>query len=459
MATTQTQVAHIWRRLGLGPAADDVDAGVSVGPQALINDLLSRPAMVSSAGNPNPWGFPAGTDYTAEAAYTGRMIELMAFGPSATGSGVTSPTYNPLQERVAWILQGLVVTGIIDSTYFTDLKDHVNLLRNSVFGTHKQLLLDVSTRPGMLKYLSGYQNTRSHPNQNYAREVMELFSIGRVHPVTGAANYTQGDVQEIARALTGWQYNWGHGTTFFSPSQWDPGVKTYRGQSLGAAKLPDVINALAAHPAWPYFIPKRFYRELVGFDPAPAVLESLAATFGPTGDLKALITAIANQPEFLSDQAIFSKVKQPVELIASAARLLGFPSLATTNFYLSSDLHTTINQHPLYAPNVAGWPRGDQWLGSGSMLAWSALAGRILYIGFNWNGVQNGPICPYIQRLFSEGPAATATSRLLHQAGLDNASATTQAKLIEYAAGGPWNLARAAGLIHLLFLSPEFLAC
>src|SRR5438105_4777374 len=203
MATTQDLVAHIWRRLGFGPAPDDIDAGVAAGPQALISDLLGRPALQSSAGNPNPWGFPTGTDYIAEATYTGRLIELWAFGPNTSGSGVTAAGYNPLQERVSWILQGLVVTAIVDFTYFVDLKDHIDLLRNSVFGSYQQLLLSVSTRPGMLKYLSGYQNTAAHPNQNFARELMELFSIGRVHPLTGAANYTQGDVVELARALSG----------------------------------------------------------------------------------------------------------------------------------------------------------------------------------------------------------------------------------------------------------------
>ena len=185
-----------------------------------------------------------------------------------------------------------------------------------------------------------------------------------------------------------------------------PGDQDVHGRSLGAAKVPDVISALAAHPSWPYFIPKRFYRELLGFDPAPDVLQILSAAWGPAGDLKALLTAIVNQPEFLSDQAVFSKVKQPVELVASAARLLGFKSLAAANFYLASNLHQLVNQHPLYAPNVSGWPRGDQWLGAGALLAWSQLAGTMVMTGFNWAGVATGPINPYVQRLFSEGPAA-----------------------------------------------------
>ena len=458
MASMQTQVAHIWRRLGFGPAPGDVSAGAATGPQALVDSLLSLPATQSSAATPNPWGFPTATDYTAEGIYTGRMLELMAFGPNTSGSGATAASYNPLQERLSWILHGLVVVAIIDAVYYADLKDHVNLLRNSAFGSYKQLLLEVSTRPGMLKYLNGHQNVAGHPNQNYARELMELFSLGRVHPLTGATNYSQGDIEELARALTGWQYNWNNGTTFFSQSQWDPGVKMFRGQSLGAAKLPEVIEALAAHPSFRYYVPRRFFQELVGLPPSAATLEALATAFGPTGDLKALVAAIVAAPEFLSDAAIFAKVKQPVELVASAARLLGFKRLADGSFYLGTDLRT-LSQYPLSAPNVSGWPRGDSWLGATSLVNWSSLAGRMALNGFSWDGTAGSGVCPTVTRLFSEGPASTAPDRLLGFAGLDNASMQTRAQLADYAASGPWSAARAAGLIHLLLLAPEFLAC
>lgn len=458
MASIQTQVAHIWRRLGFGPGPGDIAAGVALGPQALINQLLALPATQSSAAEPNPWGFPTATDYTAESVYTGRLLELMAFGPNSTGSGATAASYNPVQERAAWILHGLLVVAIVDSVYYADLKDHINLLRNACFGSYKQLLLDVSTRPGMLKYLNGHQNVVGHPNQNYARELLELFSLGRVHPITGAPNYSQGDIEEIARALTGWQYNWTTGATSFSSSSWDPGTKTFRGQPLGAAKLPEVIEAISAHPSFRYYVPRRLYQELVGLAPSPETLETLAAAFGATGDLKALLSAIVAAPEFLSDAAIFAKVKQPVELSASAARLLGFKRLADINFYLATDLRG-LSQYPLSAPNVSGWPRGDQWLGATPLLNWSSLAGRMAVNGFSWDGTAGASVCPTVLALHTGGGADTATDRLLALAGLDNASAQTRSRLADYAQSGTWTAARAAGLIHLLLLAPEFLVC
>ena len=350
MAALDAQVAHIWRRLGFGPTKADIDAGVAQGTQATLNQLLARP-QVSWASS----AFP--TDQQTDTSAL-RQLELMAFGPVASGTGISSPQYNPVQERVSWILQGLVVVGIVDSVYLNDIRDHISYLRGAMGSTYRQLLLDVSVRSGMLKYLSGYVNTKDHPNQNFARELLELFSLGRVHPITGASNYTQGDITEIARALSGWQYNWNTGGSSFNVAQWDPGSKTFLGANRGAAGLAEVVAALTAHPSWPYYVPARFYRELTGLVASPEVLQALAPAWGPDGNIAALVTAIANRPEFLSDQAIFSKVKTPVELLVSATRLLGWGGL-TTDANLGWLLREQA-QHPFTPPNVSGWPKGDQ---------------------------------------------------------------------------------------------------
>ena len=207
MATVDVQVAHIWRRLGFGATRSEIDAGVAMGPQAVIADLLSRPPTLSTAADPIPWGWPAGTDYVAVNLAMSRQMELMAYGTNTSGTAIAVATYNPLQERMSWILQGLLVIGISDYVYYPDMLDHINLLRNSTTGSYKQLLQAVSTKAGMLKYLSLFTSTGAHPNENYARELMELFALGRVNPYDGAANYTQNDVHEMARALTGWTYN------------------------------------------------------------------------------------------------------------------------------------------------------------------------------------------------------------------------------------------------------------
>ena len=149
---------------------------------------------------------------------------------------------NPLQERLAWILQGLVVVGIDGTVYFPDLEAHILRLRGNPFGSYKQLLIDVTTMTGMMKYLNGYQNSAGHPNQNYGRELMELFSLGITHPKSGAQNYTETDVREVARSLTGYKLNWTTGGVVFDPSLFDAGQKTFLGQARGNAGIPEVMT-------------------------------------------------------------------------------------------------------------------------------------------------------------------------------------------------------------------------
>lgn len=455
MATVDVQVAHIWRRLGFGGTRADIDAGVAMGPQALIASLLARPVIQSSAAVPNPWVWPAGTDYIAAGLAMSRQLELMAYGANTSGTAAAAASYNPLQERIAWILQGLVVTGISDFVQYPDELDHINTLRNSTAGSYKQLLTTITTRPGMVKYLNLFTSTAAHPNENYARELMELFALGRVNPYDGSANYTQGDVHELARALTGWQYNYTTGAVAFNASLWDSGQKVFRGASLGAAKLAEVMNAITAHPAWPYFVPARFYKELTGLTATKSVLDALAPAWGPTGNITALVTAITARPEFLSDQAIHAKVKCPVELLVSSARLLGWtPGGRDIGYEM-----TLLNQHPFVPPNVSGWLKGDQWLNATNLLRWSTLANTMAMKGFNWAGSQISPINPAPTAVFNNATAATAAGYVLHLAGLDNASATTTAKLADYAASGPWSVWRAAGLLNLLIVSPEWLCC
>lgn len=457
MTTPEALIAHIWRRLGFGATRTDLDAGIALGPQAVIADLLGRPPVLPTVQVPDPWGFTTANDYTGADQFAMRMIELMAFGPSTTGSAQTAPNYSPMQERMAWILHGLVVIAIVDAVYDADLRDHVKLLRTSTAGSYSQLLVNVSTRPGMLKYLTGYQNTKSHPNENYGRELMELLSLGRLSPRTGAANYDQTDVREVARALTGWRYDWNTGGTFFDPSQWDSGIKTFRGQSIGAAGLTEMITALTTHPSWPYFISGRMYREFTGLIATNDVLDALAPAFGATGDLTALVTAITNRPEFLSDQAIHARVKGPVELVATASRLLGFSTLKSDSGTIGW-LMRLLGLHPFSAPNIAGWYKGDQWLNAANLLNWTSLANYMAMRGFNWAGNEVGPINAAVNVVFANASAATAADFVLSYMGLADATPRTRSELNDYALSSTWTKAKAAGLLNLVLVSPEFLA-
>jgi uncharacterized protein (DUF1800 family) len=376
MATAEAKVAHIWRRLGFGPTKADLTAGVALGPSALLDRLLAKPLVTFPAS-----AFPTGDNQDALAR---RQLELMAFGPVAAGRTTPAATYNPLQERVAWILQGLVVTGVADSVYAEDVRDHLRVLRGGLGTTYRSMLRTAVTRPGMVKYLTADRNTKDHPNQNLGRELLELFSIGRTDPATGGTNYTQTDVIEVSRALSGWRYDWGDGSSSFDASYWDNGNKTFLGAARGRADLDDVMAALVAHPSWRRHVPARIYKELTGLTATPAVLTALRPAWGANGNLRALIRAIVRRPEFLADSTLFNRTKSPVERLVAAIRLLRWNEVRT-----EPNLPWMLNRmamHPITPPNVSGWPKGDQWLNASNLHVWSEQATLMAMQGFDWSG-------------------------------------------------------------------------
>ena len=449
MATVEAQVAHIWRRLGFGPTRADVTAGMSMGTASLIDSLFAK-ATVSFASA----GFPAAS--ASQDAHALRQLELMAFGPVPSGTATASRSYNPLQERVTWMLQGLLVVGIADSVYVADMRSYMSSLRGALATSYRQLVRDVITGPGMVKYLTADRNTKAHPNQNLGRELLELFTLGRVDPVTGTNNYSQNDVIEVSRALSGWRYNWNDGTASFDASQWDNGQKTFLGAARGAAGLNEVLAAIVQHPSWRHYVSARLYKDLTGLTATPTVISALASSWGADGSISRVVRAIAARSEFLSDQAIFNRTKTPVERLVAAARLLEWPGLG-------SDINlpwwlSRMAQSPWSPPNVSGWPKGDQWLNASNLHTWSEVANHLAMRGFDWSGAVVGPINPTVTRVYTGATASTAAAFVCKQAGLSPVTTRTLNTLTDYATAGSWTPARAAALLNLVLLSPEFLA-
>ncbi len=425
----EQQVAHIWRRLGFGPTASDLEHGVAIGPAALINELLARKLTT-----PAQWFLPAVNTWEGQVGYLGRQMGLMSSSP------------NPFQERMAWILQGLVVVGLVDSVSFPDYRAYIARLRTNPFGSYTQLLRDTAIMPAMMQYLNGDQNAAGHPNQNYSRELMELFALGLKNPVTGATNYTQSDVAEIARALTGYVFDWTNDLIAFDPGSFDAGNKRYFGKNHGNANLWQVITSISNHPSYRYFVPARLHRELTGLAPSTATLKTLGALWGNTGNVLAVVEAIVKSPTFLSAAAIGSKVKTPVELMISGARVMQF-KLGPTDY--GWQLSTFMNQHPFYPPNVSGWPAGRIWLNSGVTMSWGSIVQDFATASL---ADPKGTA----QVLLSKSNKAGAPGTAVHLCGLSGVSTTTMKALVSYVNAGPWSRERAAGLLALVLVSPEF---
>ena len=437
MASTAAQVAHVWRRLGFGPAPGDVAAWTGAGPQALAAALLTVPPT-----GPADWAWPFTGDWTEVGKYEARLLELMT----------TSPCQ--VQERMAFLLMGLLVTAFKENLQYEELKEHIGRLREGALGSYATVLSQVTASTAMQMYLDGVNSTEEHPNENLGRELCELFALGVTHPVTGQPCYTEGDVKEIARALTGYRLDWNVMHVYHDPSGWDAGPKTFLGQSRGAAGLPEVVQAVTTHPSFPYFVARRVYRELVGLQPDAAALEALVAAAGPGVNLLALVQAVAGRPEFLGDPAIGARVKCPIELVVSALRVLQVGDLE--RFYLGWAL-TELQQHPFRAPNVNGWPSGSAWLHAGQLIQWSTVAQMLCWSDDGSPGVPVAQQCPTIRTLHASASGAAAGDLALELAGLVDPSVETLQAVRDYAAGGAWTFDRARAVMNLVLVSPEFL--
>jgi uncharacterized protein (DUF1800 family) len=243
-----------------------------------------------------------------------------------------------------------------------------DVLRPHALGKFRDLLGAVAHSPAMLFYLDNHLSTRRGLNENYARELMELHTLG----VDGG--YTQKDVQEVARALTGWTIDRAREPSafVFRPALHDTSAKTVLGHTLapgrGIEDGEEVLDILARHPSTARYIAFKLARRLVSDDPPPALVSRAAAAFSRTdGDISEVVRTIVTSPEFFSRAAFRAKVKTPFELVVSARRALGAPADTTPQ---TARLIARLGQPTFGWQTPDGWPeRGGAWINSATIYA------------------------------------------------------------------------------------------
>jgi uncharacterized protein (DUF1800 family) len=233
----------------------------------------------------------------------------------------------------------------------------LNTIREKALGKFADLLLAVSQEPAMLQFLNNQQNKKERPNENFAREVMELFTLGR-------GNYTETDVKEAARAFTGWGYD-GQSRFVFRERQHDAGPKTLLGQT-GSWGGEDALRIILQQPAVATFIVTKLYRFFVNDMPDPARIAPLAGAFRSSGyDMSDLLTRIFSADWFYAPANTGSLIKSPVALVAGLRRTL---NLQVDNDKQLLGYQKALGQTLFMPPNVAGWPGGRAWIDSSSLL-------------------------------------------------------------------------------------------
>ena len=232
-----------------------------------------------------------------------------------------------------------------------------NATRQHALGKFPDLLLAVSREPAMLQFLNNQQNRKEHPNENFARELMELFTLGRGH-------YAEQDVKEAARAFTGWGYDY-RGDFKFRAREHDAGPKTLLGRT-GNLTGEDVLARILEQPAAASFLVTKIYRFFVNDVPNPARIEPLAVAFRRSGyDIADLLERLFSADWFYEPANVGTHLKSPVELLAGLRRTL---NLRFDNEQPLLGYQKALGQTLFMPPNVAGWPGGRNWIDSSSLL-------------------------------------------------------------------------------------------
>jgi uncharacterized protein (DUF1800 family) len=259
-----------------------------------------------------------------------------------------------LREKMSLFWHGHFASRNINILYQQQLLD---VIRQNALGNFGDLLRQVSKSASMINFLNNNQNKKGHPNENFAREVMELFTMGR-------GNYTENDIKEAARAFTGWGATIS-GEFTFKKFQHDDGEKTVLGKT-GRFDGDDVLNILLEHQQTATYITRKIYRYFVNDVPDDNHVSWLAGRFYQSQyDIAALMKDIFTSDWFYDEKNIGSRIKSPVELIVGIRRAL---PMKLENEQVQLLLQRLLGQLLFYPPNVAGWPGGKNWIDSSSLM-------------------------------------------------------------------------------------------
>ncbi|MGJ1396506.1 DUF1800 domain-containing protein [Sphingobacterium multivorum] len=259
-----------------------------------------------------------------------------------------------LREKMAFFWHGHFASRVINSNFSAHI---LNEIRKNALGNFRDLLFAVSKAPAMLNFLNNQQNKKDHPNENFAREVMELFTMG-------PGNYTESDVREAARAFTGWSYN-KDGQFLERKKFHDSGRKTFLGKT-GNFDGNAVLDIILDQPATARFITAKLYRFLVNEQVDQDTVVSLGRDFYDSGyNIKQLLDRMFTASWFYDSKNVGNKIKSPVELMAGIMRMLPMEIANPENLIVYQKL---LGQMLLYPPNVAGWPSGKAWIDSSTLL-------------------------------------------------------------------------------------------
>jgi uncharacterized protein (DUF1800 family) len=369
------EARHLLNRTGFDARIEEVDAFAALSRNQAVDKLLG--AVRSSARTPAPEGISAWTPPYARRQMSGDERKLFVREQVERGLALKAWWLKEMLETDSQLTERMTLfwhnhfTSSLQKVRATGLMYRQNaLLRRHALGSFAELLRAAAKDPAMLVYLDSATNRRGQPNENFAREVMELFTLGE-------GKYDERDIKEAARAFTGWSIDPESGEFLWRPFQHDSGVKTVLGRS-GDFRGEDVIEILLEQPATAEFIVGKLWKEFVSPRPDAAEVARVARLFRGSGyQIRPALRELLLGAAFWAAENRGALVKSPVELVVGTLRQFGVAIEEPLPFVL---LLRNLGQDILSPPNVKGWTGGEAWIDSRTLLARKQFLERLMRV-------------------------------------------------------------------------------
>jgi hypothetical protein len=420
--------AHLLNRVGFGGSIADIDALASSGDWTTAVDRMLDTSRAPGVSPPPELRDPAKNGYQRWVAATQWWVDRMATTPA------------PLVERMVLFFHNHFVSGT-DKVDITLLFDQHQLFRTGGLGNYHDLVQRMAVDPAMLVYLDNAVNVAGSENENFAREVMELFTMGNF-------TFAESDVISMARAWTGHGLNKERTKYEFHADRHDNGDKTLFGITRnwnGPEALTEIVTGSKKQVA-AEFLTAKLWSYFAYPKPAAALVTELANQFVASGhDLKALVRSILLHPEFRSPAARRALVRSPIEWLVAGQKAVKLPAAVThPEWYLAN-----MGQEPFRPPNVSGWRQNGYWISTSAYWARGAWAGYV-----RWKASETG-VFAGVENLTPQLAVQTAFDRF----GVVEPDPQTRKVLeawvtAERSAKRGWSVH--PNLITLLLLSPDF---
>jgi uncharacterized protein (DUF1800 family) len=417
--------AHLLRRAGFGGTPDEIARFAGMSAHAAVESMIHPPDS-SSLPAFDVMPYPSATlasfrgldemtrRENAKELRKSAVAQIVGMEKWWLTRMLTTPA--PLIEKMTFVMHGHFTTAAIQKGVWPNMVYAQNqLFRSYALGNLRDLTLAVSKDPAMLLYLDNAENNKTHPNENYARELMELFTLG-------IGNYSEEDIRQSARAFTGWTVDRKTGAFFDNPRTHDDGTKTFLSKS-GAFTGADIVSTIYQQRACERFWATTLLAAFVYDDPEPELVDAFANLIARNRyELAPTLSVLLQSNVFYSSRAYRALVKSPVEFAIGAHKTLGLAQIADGT---PASLRA-MGQVLFYPPNVAGWPGGANWLTTQMLIARENFVQRLV------NAPQSGD-STWLASLPNDPRAAART--LIVTILQNDASSDAPAQLVGYLEG------------------------